>query len=345
MLDTSFIKIMLKKIYLFVLSVICSVSAFSRDIVVVPGGEAYRPVPKDTMKHTVFHSKFGDDVQFPALTGDAEQNAKTLHNFFSAVSRRKNIKIETFIALAPLVPKGGDEATVETLNKLMPMTYRCFYAAAMEYLLFRDMGGRNRAVQQIFGALRSEMSSRFVPLCNRNPEAYCAELDSVGVFLRNLDYIGDIYTEGYDFKPKEDQAPIVEKLIEALEQNKASVRKNAEKDKTFRELITRLYTDPESVNLHEYFTDKVCKRFESKELSLKYISPEKEWEGWSVDNPELCSFSFDMGETFLVILSNKKASELFDSDNERSVHSYYVTYIKENDKWLIDDIKVQDVYR
>ena len=53
----------------------------------------------------------------------------------------------------------------------------------------------------------------------------------------------------------------------------------------------------------------------------------------SVDDPELCAFSFDVGETFLVILSNKKASELFDSDNTRSVHSYYVTYIKENDKW------------
>lgn len=345
MLDTSFIKIMLKKIYLFVLSVICSVSAFSRDIVVVPGGEAYRPVPKDTMKHTVFHSKFGDDVQFPALTGNAEQNGKTLRDFFSAVSRRKNVRIETFIALIPLVPKGGDNATVETLNLLMPLTYRCFYCATMEYLLFREMGGRNRTVQQIFGALRDEMSSRFTPLCNKNPDLYCAELDSVGLFLRNLDYIGDIYPEGYDFKPKEEQAAIVEKLIEALEMNKANVRKNAEKDKVFRELVAKLYADPESVNLHEYFTDKVCQRFENKELSLKYISPEKEWEGWSVDDPELCAFSFDVGETFLVILSNKKIGELFDSDNERSVHSYYVTYIKENDRWLIDDIKVQDVYR
>lgn len=323
----------------------CSLSVFSRDFVAANGGEGILYAPQDTVKHTVFHSKFGDDVKFPALTGNAEENAVTLRNFFNVIWQRTNNRMETFIALIPLIPKGGDESTIETLNMMMPMSYRCFYSASMEYLLFRDMGGRNRAVQQIFSALRNEMSSRFTPLCHKNPELYCAQLDSVMAFVEKLDYIGDIYPEIQNFKSREEQPGIVRKLGEAIELIKANMRKNAEKDRIFRELVAQLYVDPEQVDLHKYFTDKVCQKLESNELNLKYLSPEKEWTDWDVNDTELCSFSFDAQETFLVILSNKKLGDMLDSDNSRSLHSYYVTYINQDGKWLIDDIKVQNTYR
>ena len=75
---------------------------------------------------------------------------------------------------------------------------------------------------------------------------------------------------------------------------------------------------------------------------MKHISPEKDWENWDVNNNDLCSFAFETPDTFLVILANKKKSDsLLDADKTRVVHSYYVVFVKDGDKLLIDDIKVQ----
>lgn len=345
-IEHSVLKInMQRKLYLFILIIFCHISASANNLDVNIDFGMLGYAVQDTSKHRVFHSKFGDDVQFPALTGNAEENAAVLRNFFGQISRRKNIRIETFISLIPLMPKGGDDGTIETLTLMMPMTYRAFYSATMEYLLFRDMGGRNRTVQKIFAALRDEMSERFTPLCHRNPETYCAQLDSVCVFLKNLDYVGDIYPEIEGLKPREEQPVVVNKIVSAVAMIKENMIKNAEKDKMFRRLVVQLHDAPESVNLREYFTEDICKKFENNELNLKHISPDKEWTDWDVNNNELCSFSYEMNDVFHVILANKEIGDLLDSDTSRIVHSYYVTFVKAGDKWLICDLKVQDVYR
>lgn len=340
---------MQKRLYLFVVAALCSMGAFALDINTMQGAGDDRsgmPEPADTSSHRVFHSKFGDDVQFPRLTNNASENAVILGKFFSDISKKKNIKIETFISLIPLVPKSGDASAVETLDKMMPISYRCFYSASMEYIIFYEMGGRNRTLAQIFNAFRSETNSTFTPLCHKNPDVYCAQLDSVSAFLRNLDYMGDIYPEVQGMKPREEQRPIVERLVTAIEKLQKSMRRNAYRDKKFRELALQLYTDPEHVDIHKYFTEKLCKKFESKELEFKDISPEKSWENWDVNNSDLCSFSFEKPNTFLIILANKKKDDfLLDADDSRVVHSYYVDFVAEGDEMMIDDIKVQTVSR
>ena len=339
------IEAMLRKLYLLILSALCSVSAFALDFSTMKGGgKSWYALPEtpDTSSHRLFHSKFGDEVEFPRLTDDPKQNALILSRFFSEISRRKNTKIETFISLIPLVPKSGDTSAVETVDQMMPISYRCYYSASMEYILFYEMGGRNRTLGQIFNAFRNETNSTFTPLCHKNPDLYCAQLDSVAAFLKNLDYIGDIYPNIVDVKPRETQTATVERLVTAIDRLKIAMRKNAERDKLFRELVWQLYKDPEHVDFHKYFTDRMCQKIESKELELKHISPEKDWENWDVNNNDLCSFAFETPNTFLVILANKKKSDsLLDADKTRVVHSYYVVFVTDGDKLLIDDIKVQ----
>jgi hypothetical protein len=156
---------MLRKLYLLILSALCSVSAFALDFSTMKGGgESWYALPEtpDTSSHRLFHSKFGDEVEFPRLTDDPKQNALILSKFFSEISRRKNTKIETFISLIPLVPKTGDVSAVETVDQMMPISYRCYYSASMEYILFYEMGGRNRTLGQIstLSVMRRTLRSR-----------------------------------------------------------------------------------------------------------------------------------------------------------------------------------------
>ena len=125
---------MLRKLYLSVLIVLCSVSAYALNINVlqnVEGEGLAELAPPDTVRHKVFHSKFGNDVEFPKLTDNAKENAVILSRFFSTICMKKDTKIETFIALIPLVPKSGDEVSVETLDQMLPISYRCFYSACV----------------------------------------------------------------------------------------------------------------------------------------------------------------------------------------------------------------------
>lgn len=340
---------MLRKLYLSVLIALCSVSAFALNLNTLQGveGGGYAELASpDTMRHEVFHSKFGNDVEFPKLGDNAKENAVILSKFFSTICMKKDARIETFIALIPLVPKSGDELSVETLDKMLPVSYRCFYSASMEYLLFCEMGGKNRTLRQIFYAFRNEASATFTSLCHKHPEVYCAQLDSVAAFIRNLDYIGDIYPELQGLKSREEQAPIVERLIASLDAVKNNMRISGSREKKFSELMLQLYKDPEHVDLHKYFSEKMCQKIESKELELKYISPDKTWENWDVKNPDLCSFSFEKVNTFQVILSNKpKDDYLLDADDTREIRSYFIEFASDGDSDLIDDVNVQMIGR
>ena len=340
---------MLRKLYLSVIVVLCSFNAFALNFNAlqgVEGGGYAELAPPDTMRHEVFHSKFGNDVEFPKLGDNAKENAVILSKFFSTICMKKDARIETFIALIPLVPKSGDELSVETLDKMLPVSYRCFYSASMEYLLFCEMGGKNRTLRQIFYAFRNEASATFTSLCHKHPEVYCAQLDSVAAFIRNLDYIGDIYPELQGLKSREEQAPIVERLIASLDAVKNNMRISGSREKKFSELMLQLYKDPEHVDLHKYFSEKMCQKIESKELELKYISPDKTWENWDVKNPDLCSFSFEKVNTFQVILSNKPKDDiLLDADETREVRSYFVEFASDGDSDLIDDVNVQMIGR
>ena len=338
---------MLGKLYLSILIALCSVSAFALNINTLQGAENDLYVEtEDTSSHQLFHSKFGDDVDFPKVTGNASQDAVILSNFFSKISMKKDARIETFIALIPLVPKSGDEVSRETLDKMLPISYRCFYSASMEYLLFCQMGGKNRTLRQIFYAFRSETSLTFTPLCHKYPDVYCAQLDSVAAFLKNLDYIGNIYPEIHGIKSKEYQDSVVTRLVGDIEKIKINMRKNAERDHKFHDLVWQLYKDPAHLDIHRYFTEKMCKKIENKEFDVKSIAPNQSWEKWDVNNFDLCSFSFEKINTFQVILSNKpKSDSLLDADNSREVRSYYLIFTPDNDRTLIDDVNVQTVAR
>ena len=308
---------MLRKLYLSVIVVLCSFNAFALNLNAlqgVEGGGYAELAPPDTMRHEVFHSKFGNDVEFPKLGDNAKENAVILSKFFSTICMKKDARIETFIALIPLVPKSGDELSVETLDKMY--------------------------------AFRNEASATFTSLCHKHPEVYCAQLDSVAAFIRNLDYIGDIYPELQGLKSREEQAPIVERLIASLDAVKNNMRISGSREKKFSELMLQLYKDPEHVDLHKYFSEKMCQKIESKELELKYISPDKTWENWDVKNPDLCSFSFEKVNTFQVILSNKPKDDiLLDADETREVRSYFVEFASDGDSDLIDDVNVQMIGR
>ena len=203
---------MLRKILFSILAVLCSISAFSLNIRTLQGTDIDRfvePEAKDTSSHKLFHSKFGYDVKFPKLTDDASKNAVILSNFFSKFAKKRDAKVETFIALVPLLPKKADSISVETLKKMLPIRYRCFYSASMEYLLFCEMGGKNGQLRQVFYAYRAAASATFTPLCHKFPDVYCAQLDSVSAFLKNLDYLGDIYPEIQEDHRKHGNGPAV----------------------------------------------------------------------------------------------------------------------------------------
>ena len=346
-LDNIHRKNMLGKLYLSILVALCSVSAFALNLNTLQGAEddSYAE-HEDTSSHSVFHSKFGDDVEFPRLTGNAGQNAAILSNFFTKISMKNNTRIETFIALIPLVPKSGDDISRETLDKMLPISYRCYYSASMEYLLFCQMGGKNKTLRQIFYAFRSETSITFTPLCHKYPDVYCAQLDSVSAFLKNLDYIGNIYPEINGIKSKETQDTIVRKLVDGIEKIKINMRKNAERDRKFREFAWQLYKDPGHLDIHKYFSEKMCKKIEDKEFDVKSIAPNPNWANWDVNDLDLCSFSFERLNTFQVILSNKPRSDsLLDADSSREVLSYFLIFMEDGDRTLIDDVNVQTVAR
>lgn len=340
---------MLRKLYLSVLIVLCSVSAYALNLNVlqnVEGEGCAELAPPDTVRHKVFHSKFGNDVEFPKLGDNPKENAVILSKFFSTICMKKDAKIETFIALIPLVPKSGDEVSVETLDHMLPISYRCFYSASMEYLLFCEMGGKNKTLRQIFYAFRNEASATFTSLCHKYPDVYCAQLDSVVAFIRNLDYIGDIYPDLPGIKPREEQAPIVERLVASVEAVKSNMRISGSRERKFTELILQLYKDPEHVDIHKYFSKDMCKKIESGEFELRYISPDQAWENWDVKNPDLCSFSFDNLNTFQVILSNKPKDDfLLDADDTREIRSYFLEFASEGDCDLIENVNVQTVSR
>jgi hypothetical protein len=340
---------MLRKILFSILAVLCSISAFSLNIRTLQGTDIDRfvePEAKDTSSHKLFHSKFGYDVKFPKLTDDASKNAVILSNFFSKFAKKRDAKVETFIALVPLLPKKADSISVETLNKMLPIRYRCFYSASMEYLLFCEMGGKNGQLRQVFYAYRAAASATFTPLCHKFPDVYCAQLDSVSAFLKNLDYLGDIYPEIHGIKSKETQDSIVGRLVDGIEKIKTNMRKNAERDSKFRELVWQLYEDSEHLDIRKYFSEKMCKKIEAKEFDLKSISPNQNWGKWDVNNSDLCSFYFERMNTFQVILSNKPKNDLLlDADESREVRSYSLEFVTEGDWHLIDDVNVQTVSR
>lgn len=340
---------MLRKLYLSVIVVLCSFNASALNLNALQGvgGGGYAELaPPDTMRHEVFHSKFGNDVEFPKLGDNAKENAVILSKFFSTICKKKDAKIETFVALIPLIPRNGDEVSLETLNMMMPISFRCFSAASMEYLLFCEMGGKNNNLKQIFYSFRNEASTTFTSLCHKYPDVYCAQLDSVIAFIKNLDYIGDIYPDLPGIKPREEQAPIVDRLVASVEAVKSNLYISGSREKRFSELLVQLYKDPEHVDIHKYFSKEMCRKIESKEFELKYISPDKTWENWDVKNPDLCSFSFEKANTFQVILSNKpKDDYLLDADDTREIRSYYLEFASEGDSNLIDNVNVQTVSR
>ena len=216
----------------------------------------------------------------------------------------------------------------------------------MEYLLFCEMGGKNNNLKQIFYSFRNEASTTFTSLCHKYPDVYCAQLDSVIAFIKNLDYIGDIYPDLPGIKPREEQAPIVDRLIASVEAVKSNLYISGSREKRFTELLVQLYKDPEHVDIHKYFSKEMCRKIESKEFELKYISPDKTWENWDVKNPDLCSFSFEKQNTFQVILSNKpKDDYLLDADDTREILSFYLEFASEGDSNLIDNVNVQTVSR
>ena len=185
---------MLRKLYLSVIVVLCSLNAFALNLNALQGVESggYAELaPPDTMRHEVFHSKFGNDVEFPKLGDNAKENAVVLSKFFSAICKKKDAKIETFVALIPLVPRSGDKVSLETLKKMMPINFRCFSAASMEYLLFCEMGGKNNNLKQIFYSFRNEASTTFTSLCHKYPDVYCAQLDSVIAFIKEAQFLFD----------------------------------------------------------------------------------------------------------------------------------------------------------
>jgi len=216
----------------------------------------------------------------------------------------------------------------------------------MEYLLFCEMGGKNSQLRQVFYAYRAEASATFTPLCHKFPDVYCAQLDSVSAFLKNLDYLGNIYPEIHGIKSKETQDSIVGRLVDGIEKIKTNMRKNAERDSKFRELVWQLYEDSEHLDIRKYFSEKMCKKIEAKEFDLKSISPNQNWGGWDVNNSDLCSFYFERMNTFQVILSNKPKNDLLlDADESREVRSYSLEFVTEGDWHLIDDVNVQTVSR
>lgn len=286
---------------------------------------------------------------------DAKEVFNDPDSFCLKMRKRHDLKAQALISLfmlkslayeyktqKALLEHGGD-GEVTKVSKESPMNPRFwtdFYSAIFEHQLLLAMGGDDAVEGQILSALRGNLAEAFAPVIQRNPEIYCQAVDSVAQYLRNLDYIGDIYKGQDSIKSAADQEATVYGMIEALDKLKDNIRQQAQAHDLFTQLITDLYRNPKNTDLSKYFTPEAQKAIKKRKLKLKLITPSSEWDEWDASDVRLCRIVFERDNTYSAIISRYDI-ELTPPENakESDVKGFYITFEKQGDKLLISSFE------
>lgn len=290
--------------------------------------------------------QFGEGV-------DVNEVLKDPDAFCQKMRKRHDLKARTLISLSVMEPffgyynrqkasgeavSDGEEVKRENAVILNTIFWTYFYSAIFEHQLLIAMGGEDAEEGQVLSALRGFVTEAFAPVIQRNPEVYCQAVDSVAQYLRNLDYIGNIYKGQDSIKPAADQEATVYGMIEALDKLKDNIREQAQAYELFTQLMTDLYRNLKNTDLSKYFTPEAQK--EIKKRKLKLITPSKEWDEWDASDIRLCSLLPYDENTYSAIISRYDLNlALQENANEGDVKGFYITFEKQGDKLLISSFE------
>lgn len=278
----------------------------------------------------------GNDIDTSLLFNDIE-------NFYQNSIKRHDLKASVPITMYVTKMQLTGEKGPQNAN---PELWRALYSSILEHTLLKQMGGTDNdtgIMLQAFKAVMGELFSHNIP---KEPEAYCAQADSVAEYIRQLDYIGSIYPEQKGLKPAKEQEIEVKGIIEIIEKLKAKIREHTIIATTFRKLIKELYSNPSTANLAAYFTPELLDKVKKDSLDMKIITPPSDWKDWDADNIDLCNFSAYEGTTYTAFLTRKKFEELTEniSENdkeeefkEKHLRLFNITFEKIGDTWLINN--------
>lgn len=291
---------------------------------------------------------FGEGIDAKEVFNDPDA-------FCQKMRKRHDLKAKSLISLSllkslyyeykaqkALLEHDGD-GEVDKVSKESPLNPRFwtdFYSAIFEHQLLLAMGGEDAVEGQILSALRGNLAEAFAPVIQRNPEIYCQAVDSVAQYLRNLDYIGDIYKGQDSIKSAADQEATVYGMIEALDKLKDNIREQAQAYELFTLLMTDLYRNPKNTDFSKYFTSEAQKAIKKRKLKLKLITPTTEWDEWDANDIRLCSLLPYDENTYSAIISRYDLNlALQENANEGDVKGFYITFEKQGDKLLISSFE------
>ncbi len=296
-------------------------------------------------------NQYGEDVDVNEVLNDPDA-------FCQKMRKRHDLKARDLISLSLLEPvigyfnrqkasedvDNGEAAKEQNGDILNQGFWTDFYCAIFEHQLLLAMGGNDAEEGQILSALRGNLAEAFAPEMQRNPEVYCQAVDSVAQYLRNLDYIGNIYKGQDSIKSAADQEATVYGMIEALDKLKDNIREQAQAYELFTQLMTDLYRNPKNTDFSKYFTSEAQKAIKKRKLKLKLITPSTEWDEWDASDIRLCRIVFERDNTYSALISRYDI-ELTPPENakESDVKGFYITFEKQGDKLLISGFEDLDL--
>lgn len=308
--------------------------AYDEDSLEVPSDSAFMAA----VIQKELQEQFGEGVDVNEVLNDPDAFCQKMRN-------RHDLKARTLISLSVIEPfigyysrqkSSGEAVSDGNADILNTRFWTDFYSAIFEHQLLIAMGGDDAVEGQILSALRGNLAEAFAPVIQRNPEIYCQAVDSVAQYLRDLDYIGEIYKGQDSIKSAADQEATVYGMIEALDKMKDNIREQAQAYELFTQLMTDLYRNPKNTDFSKYFTSEAQKAIKKRKLKLKLITPSTEWDEWDASDIRLCSLLPYDENTYSAIISKYDLNlALQENAKESDVKGFYITFEKHGDKLLI----------
>lgn len=287
---------------------------------------------------------FGNDLELDLSSPDWQAS------LVRQCENRTNLKAEALIQLMMIkhdssrgndtIGEGAESADAETRIDM----YGDILKAYLEVGLYKDMGGSSdevlRDVGQVVYVLYHQMMEVMPEYLQENPERVCKEVDEVGEYLKRLDYIGDIYKDGSEFLPREEQAAKVERITnETLVTLKDIIYKTSEEMTWLWEYLTDVAKNAKKVNLKKYMSKSLLKKMKKAEI-LDIIAFDSPFDANYLKGDGVL---LEGGGGKYYIMMNPNNTKEFDVDALKNAKSYFVTLTKENGQYIISELEENKV--
>ncbi len=289
---------------------------------------------------SVLRAIFGNDLELDLSSPDWRES------LVRQCENRTNLKAEALIQLMMIkndssggndtIGGGAESAEVE---KRIDM-YGDILKAYLEVGLYKDMGGSSdevlRDVGQVVYVLYHQMMEVMPEYLQENPERVCKEVDEAGEYLKRLDYIGDIYKDGSEFLPREEQAAKVERITnETLVTLKDIIYKTSEEMTWLWEYLTDVAKNAKKVNLKKYMSKSLLKKMKKAEI-LDIIAFDSPFDANYLKENSI--LSRERGGKYFIMMNTNKTTE-YDAEALINAKCYFVTLTKENGQYIISELE------